>query len=80
MMVWNFIKYTKNKNNDLTLDRGSLGSWIDEDRSKMRVIMWTAGHMNTDTLNAYCTSFSLITKQNKDEWGTCSWVAIFNKN
>ena len=24
---------------NLTLDRGSLGSWVDEDRSKLRVAM-----------------------------------------
>ena len=41
----------------LTLDRGSLGSWVDEDRSKLRVAMWTAGHMIIDTLNAYCALY-----------------------
>lgn len=41
----------------LTLDRGSLGSWVDEDRSKLRVAMWTAGHMIIDMLNAYCALY-----------------------
>jgi hypothetical protein len=41
----------------LTLDRGSLGSWVDEDRSKLRVAMWIAEHMIIDTLNAYCTLY-----------------------
>jgi hypothetical protein len=48
-------KYTKYK--ILTLDRGSLGSWVDEDRSKLRVAMWTAGHMIIDMLNAYCALY-----------------------
>ncbi len=42
---------------NLTLDRGSLGSWVDEDRSKLRVAMWTAGHMIIDMLNAYCALY-----------------------
>lgn len=37
-----------------TLSGGSLGSWVDEERSKLREFMWTAGHMNIDILNAYC--------------------------
>ncbi len=37
-----------------TLHSGSLGSGVDEERSKLRVGMWTAGHMSIDTLNAYC--------------------------
>ena len=37
-----------------TLNGGSLGSWIDEERSKLRVDMWTAGHMNIDISNAHC--------------------------
>ena len=36
---------------------GSLGSGVDEERSKLRVGMWTAGHMSIDTLNAYCGSW-----------------------
>ena len=42
---------------NLTLDRGSLGSWVDEDRSKLRVAVWTAGHMIIDMLNAYCALY-----------------------
>ena len=38
----------------ITLSGGSLGSWVDEERSKLREFMWTAGHMNIDILNAYC--------------------------
>jgi hypothetical protein len=41
----------------LTVDRGSLGSWVDEDRSKLRVAMWIAEHMIIDMLNAYCTLY-----------------------
>lgn len=37
-----------------TLSGGSLGSWVDEERSKLRADMWTAGHMNINILNAYC--------------------------
>lgn len=37
-----------------TLYGGSLGSWIDEERSQLCEIVWTAGHMNIDILNAYC--------------------------
>lgn len=48
---------TKQTNKILTLDRGSLGSWVDEDRSKLRVAMWTAGHMIIDMLNAYCALY-----------------------
>ena len=33
---------------------GSLGSGVDEERSKLRVSMRTAGHMSIDILNAYC--------------------------
>lgn len=46
----------KNANfkNKFTLSGGSLGSWVDEERSKLREFMWTAGHMNIDILNAYC--------------------------
>lgn len=45
------------QNKLLTLDRGSLGSWVDEDRSKLRVAMWIAEHMIIDKLNAYCTLY-----------------------
>lgn len=47
----NYIKYLKTCK---TLNGGSLGSWIDEERSKLRVDMWTAGHMNIDISNAHC--------------------------
>lgn len=47
----------------LTLDRGSLGSWVDEDRSKLRVVVWTAGHMIIDKLNAYCTLYIIVYNQ-----------------
>ena len=36
------------------LSSGSLGSGVDEERSKLRVSMRTAGHMSIDILNAYC--------------------------
>ena len=38
----------------ITLNGGSLGSWIDEERSQLRVDMRTAGHMNIDISNAHC--------------------------
>jgi len=52
MIIWNKFKIYK-----LILDRGSLGSWVDEDRSKLRVAMWIAEHMIIDKLNAYCTLY-----------------------
>lgn len=50
MYMWIYANF-KNK---FTLSGGSLGSWVDEERSKLREFMWTAGHMNIDILNAYC--------------------------
>jgi len=44
----------------ITLSGGSLGSWVDEERSKLRADMWTAGHMNIDILNAYCGPYWLV--------------------
>ena len=52
-----WYQYEKGIEKILTLDRGSLGSWVDEDRSKLRVAMWTAGHMIIDMLNAYCALY-----------------------
>jgi len=34
--------------------------WVDEERSKLRVDMWTAGHMNIDILNAYCGPYWFV--------------------
>ena len=36
------------------LSGGSLGSWIDEKRSKLRELMWIADTLNIDILNAHC--------------------------
>lgn len=49
------LLFLKKKKKIKTLNGGSLGSWVDEDRSKLRVTMWTAGHTIIDMLNAYCT-------------------------
>lgn len=48
------------KNKFLTLSGGSLGLWVDEERSKLRVDMWTAGHMNIDILNANCGPYWFV--------------------
>ena len=48
------MDHVKTWQNKFTLSGGSLGSWVDEERSKLREFMWTAGHMNIDILNAYC--------------------------
>lgn len=48
------------KNFNSTLSGGSLGLWVDEERSKLRVDMWTAGHMNIDILNAYCGPYWFV--------------------
>lgn len=50
--------FVNNKNT--TLNGGSLGSWVDEERSKLRVKLWTAGHMNIDNSNAYCGPWILF--------------------
>lgn len=51
-------KFVKKFNS--TLSGGSLGLWVDEERSKLRVDMWTAGHMNIDILNAYCGPYWFV--------------------
>lgn len=60
------------KNQKITLSGGSLGSWVDEERSKLRDIVWTAGHMIVDISNAYCGSslkYNFYTA-----WTTYGWV------
>lgn len=75
-----YLKY-KWRNSILTLSGGSLGLWVDEERSKLRVDMWTAGHMNIDILNANCGPYwfvSLFRSCMDHTW--LRVVRLFNKN
>lgn len=47
--------YEKEENNkNIILSGGSLGSWVDEERSQLRDLMRIADTLSIDILNAHC--------------------------